>query len=229
MIPVSSPNDIRNSLFCYTVFVAKHSEGDDIRHVLLANFDNLSLGKFYIADMASLFCHVCHVVGMSAKEKVRNAYAAWIVTMVTYLHAIRDWTVFQFPSEAVSKYQFSTDARTHLPVTKRMFVSSPFPTAIRTALVDLFPKAFDGRTALIVPMDKVKGLTFDPTARLVREGCRFCQLPASALAITVWNFVRGIIEGHSDLQSLCQRSGRFQRRRPTFLKDFIIPQMGGAF
>lgn len=211
MRPVSSPDNVRDGLLGYSVLDAEHLEGDDMRHVLLTYLDNLRLGEYGGATAASFLVLVRHVVCMSSKKEVIGPHAWRIVAVMTNIHAFRYRAIMQFVAEPMRQSCFAID--TYIAVTVTRSAASPFPAAGRSILVDLFPKAVDGRSAAIVSMHKPLGLTFNPSELLVGVRGYLRRLSAAAFAEFDRSVLRGKI-GHvaTFLSRFGHAAGRFQRR-----------------
>lgn len=87
----------------------------------------------------------------------------------------------------------------------------PFPTIKRAALLYLFPKpgrqGVSGIQARMVAGNKPNRLPFDMTKLRVCLAGNGRESSATALAVTVWNIVRGMIGVHRNLSFLCHARG----------------------
>ena len=145
---------------------------------------------------------VINVVCLGAKAKMIGTNTVANITQVQDNHTFRDWAVVDFPRQAVNRdgtpavsWDFDN------AITGPGAPSSPQPTTIR--LLNLCPKSLAGRDAQFVPAQVSQRLTLDNSFVAIGALRNGRQLSATAMTVTVWDFVRGIIEGHSDLHSRC--------------------------
>lgn len=231
MRPILSLNNKRNSLRSYTVFSGKHLVGNNSSNVSAANLDNLRLSQFRLgvsstSRLANLTHHICHVVCLRTKKQMGGIDAAWIIAMMTYLQIVWNGTVIQFPGETMHKFGLAINV--YLSMSRSHSGASPFPTTIRSVLVDLFPEAFYGGAMPIMPMNKSNGLTYNPAAGLHGICSWWRWLTATTFAEFYGRVLGGIIEGHSDLHSRCVKPWDVDASPGHFVASSIIPQIGGA-
>lgn len=148
--------------------------------------------------------------------------------MMSNNHAIGDGTIMQFVGKAVgvnclAVYPKFAIASSHVR-------AHPLPTLVGAALVYLLPKTDDRINAPVVAGNKAFRLALDPSISGAGLERNWGELSTTTLAITIGNFVGGVVRGimglHRNLSFLCQVPGRYQRRWDNCVSAFIIAQMG---
>lgn len=230
MLPTLSLGNIRHGRLGNTIFVCDCLLGSNSLRAFATNFSNLPLcelgGMMCVpALVASFVCHILIVVSMSTKKQMGRIDTSRIVATMANAHAVWNWAIVKLITVAMRKHAFTVDS--HLPVTKCHTETCPFPTIIGTTLIDLRPKVRGGMMNAMV-IDESKRLTFDPTITLIVARGKVCQLTATALAVTVWDFVRGIIEGHRNLLGCGVKSQDVSASLGQLVCISIIPYTLGA-
>jgi hypothetical protein len=174
---------------------------------------------------------VCYIVSIRTNEEVVGIHTRRIVAFMKNLQAIRDWAMRQYPRDTVGSDRLIV--KSSLPVTLEACAPLPFPTIIWAKHLYLRPEMFRNgwraATASMMSVNKAFWLTLNVTV-LVFIPCRNrCYLSTATFAITVGNFIRGIIEGHGNSPFLCLIQGRGANTSPGVFVDFysfILAQMG---
>lgn len=159
------------------------------------DFGNVILGKFCSlvpspTNLAFFFAAVLDVFKLRAKRQMRSANAAAIVTNVHDNHTVGNLAVLQLPGEAVGADQFSIDRKDAISLS--LDVTGPHPAI--AGLVDLLPKTFFSG-ARVMTVDVSDGATLDPAKTPSSVGRNWSKLTTTALAVSVFNFARGIVSG----------------------------------
>lgn len=222
---------------------------------------------WFLPSASTLNENVAHIVAMSAKPEVRRIDAARVVAawaIVTNFVFVWYLTVMNDVRRSGRRYLPTVEKK--VSIAKLVAIGGPEPTLIRTALVNLFPKALHCVFKAIVTVNVAHGLPLDDTALNNGgggNGCRLStathaqsagvgkwngitlavsvaryvpvrfaldyalvgpstgsyggQLTASAVAVTIGDFVRrfvrGILVGHEKLAFLVSRHGTIHSRR----------------
>lgn len=172
-----------------------------------ANFSDIGHTQFYrwmrlatVATVAiSAFCqHISNIVRGCAKKQMVRIHAGWIIAFMKYPKVIWYWAVVQFPGMAMRSPR--TAINIYLSISTDIGRTLPFPTLIWAKFIHFLPKAFHDRTEVVVSdaprvvvLDKASGLAFYRVLALVCHFRNWGQLSTTALAITVWDFLRGMI------------------------------------
>lgn len=149
--------------------------------------------------------------------------ASGIVTAMKHPQFFRVSTVMNLIR--VSMGQYAAIARENHAVSMIVAIAFPFPTVVGAAPVEVDPKQIFGFAPLTMPVGIGDWFALHPTV-LSSILCGYPGfLPATAVAVTVRNFVRGIMglhRSHLSVPSL----GRSQRRQALSIGcySFIIPQ-----
>lgn len=204
MPPSISTDNITNIRPVDTVFGGKFFLRGAFLRISAANLSNLCLCQFAI--VASLCRLVLHIVGVGAKEQMCRIDARGIVALVTNAHVFWNGTVMQFVAIAMGENHFAVNVYRSISV--ECAVASPQPAINR--FVDLRPKAFNSGARAAMSMQEVKRLTFNPSVSLAVLCSNVGELTAAAFAKVCRYFAWCRIEGHDDLQSLCQALGLSQ-------------------
>jgi hypothetical protein len=134
--------------------------------------------------LAFLCKHISNIFPLGAYEEMRNSDASASVTMVTNQQIVRYGAVGQSVGEAMSKYALAVGIE--FPVTVVLNIPSPYPAPITFGDHNLTPKAlFDWSPSAIHSV--LMGM--NKFVRLVTPNK--CLTAATAMAVTVWNFVKG--------------------------------------
>ena len=233
MLPSITTNDAGDHRSVDTILDGEGFVSNRFALVPPAYLRNLSFGKLCISRtviswaLAGFLYHIRAIFGWRTKEKMRNPNAPRVVAMMTNFQAMRDWAVLQLPSVAMRQCSFPVNPEP--TVAANLSSTFPLPTSVRSVLVDFFPETLDRGTDNSVPQNEAQRFASNPAKSLTCLGRKWSVLTATALAVTVWDFVRGIIEGHSDLHSRCVRSRDVDASPAQLVGIPIIPQMGGAF
>ena len=158
--------------------------------------ENISLGKLcrvvrVTVALPFLFATIRNVFKLCTKSQMGDTNAARVVASMHDDHSFGDGAMRQFPSDTMGAGSFSVNS--HDAITAMLDSARPEPAT--WGFVDFGPKTLtDWRTVMAV--DVLNWLIFNPTKTLgtIRGNRR--ALTATAMAITVWGIVRGIIEGH---------------------------------
>lgn len=159
---------------------------------------------------AALAVHIGHIVALRSKPKMGRIYASRIVALVQYIHTVWHRAVMQLPTDMRrDNLLFAVDGTSAQHAsTRRRMSTLPWPALVRVALVNLLPKSFGNGTPLTMPAQKAHRLAFNP----LLFGSGFSSDPSglAAATFTKFGFLRGIIEGHHNLQLWCLIRERFQ-------------------
>lgn len=232
MLPCFAPKQCAHDSRGDTIFGSQFSVQHTARSVAATRLYDLLLGKFggrmvFAMIMATLRYLVGNVVCMCSGKKMRWVTARRIVTLMTNYGFAGDWAIGQFVSNAVrQKSGAALFANAYPAIAKIALGTLPFPTVNRPKRLNLQPKAFsEWLKSGVVSVDVVQWLALDPSATLI--GCvsyaRF--LSATTAAITVWDFVRGmILHVNSPFLTLTTPQDGSTHRCGNYLPVSIIPQ-----
>ncbi len=229
VLPTLSINEHRNGSLANSIFSGQHFIGNCTAFVSAPNFDYLRCGQFYRAP-ASIFAQfVCVVIGNSTYKQMRRIHAARIVAMMANTCAFGNRAIVQFVAEAMNQLYLAFNA--HLPVTACVRRFRPYPTTVWRILVNPVPEARASGLAFIVILEKTHRLAFDAVSCSVSFLSDIRAVAATAVAIAVWDFLRGMMGLHDDLQSLCQASGLLAQSPGRFcwVRTGVIIAQIGAF
>ena len=120
MTPRIAARNIPNGFWCQSVFLRYMLPREAIIK-FRAYYRNVSFGKFgfwvFRSDwLPSLFDHVSHICIMIAKEKVRNFTALSIIALMEHKKPIRNRTICQLPSKAMSRDPRSISIKLPVPL-----------------------------------------------------------------------------------------------------------------
>lgn len=166
---------------------------------------------------STLICHIFHVLFVSIYKDMVGIAARWIVAFVTRLLTVWDWAMFQLVSEAVSKNSalaaifFAAYYEYTIPISE--FSGIPQPTLIGAANINFFPESFSDGAArseiVMVALDEAEGLPFDISFLGIALPRDRRKPSATTFAITIRDFLRGIIGVHGNSPFLCLIRERF--------------------
>lgn len=186
----------------------------DVKAAYFSNAVRAELGRAlaFSVSMSLLLVHVCHVVGLCAKKQMRRIVAAWTVAFVEYVQSLWDRAVMNFPGNTMRMMGLTTT--TKVPVSNDRKRALPIPTFIGHTLRAICPKMFSERVVLgrklEMSIDVAYGLSLDPSRFLACLGGYLGFLPAAALTVTVWDFVRGMIGVHGKRLLSVSNPGTFE-------------------
>lgn len=233
MHPGFAQKNSRNRRFVNTVLNGERLVGYASLRVTSPYLSYLRFGQLghcsavHAWPLSGLFHHIGTVVGSRPQEKMRGAHAAWVVAMVTDMHIVWYGAEFKLPCGAMR--EFISAVKPERPITFRQWAAYPFPATIRGFFVDLFPEAFGRGTDSSMSKNVSERLTVYPSESPARLWCERCKLTATALAVTVWDFVRGIIEGHRNLLGCGVKPWDAETSPGQLFAYSIIPRTGDAF
>lgn len=142
------------------------------------------------AALAFLIAAIFNVFELSANHQMRNSDAASIVADMHNDHSVWNLAVLQLPRESVSADQLAFDRKNTVPLA--LDVTSPQPAI--AGFVDLLPETFFGRTG-IMTVDVSNRAALDPAKTPSSVGRNWSKLTTTALAVSVFDFARGIVGG----------------------------------
>lgn len=159
---------------------------------------------------------IIHVLLMSTEIQMIRIYALTVVALVKAMQAIFDWAILNGVGHAVSldriRRAIKGTANAKLPIAIRGKARLPFPTFIGAALVNLLPETIfhvPGTGEFIVmPINKAHRNAFDALVKSAGLVGDRGFLSTTAMAVTVGNILRGIMEGHGNSPFLCLIRGR---------------------
>jgi len=167
------------------------------RLISIANFTNLSIGKFcagrIFAFGRSVFTgFIAVVITLSAKKNMIWIAARRVVTRMARAKTSGDVAIGQNPCHAMS--QFFAPIPSKSTVAAFLRSGSPIPANIRPRwFVDIIPKLSDGVRLGVMTIDIQPRLTFLCAPFCSSALSYLGLLSASTMAIAVWN--RGMIGG----------------------------------
>jgi|GEM_PF-3698613 len=158
-------------------------------------------------NIPALIDHVMNVVGLGSEPEVGRINTRWIVAIwavVANLLTWRDWAKMKFVRKPVG--QHGACANSKYTIATGISARRPQPAVVVRTFVDLVPKAaFEWLVAPVVapvanwgpavPTDITHRLTFGYSQLRNRLRGKPRLLPTSAVAIAVWDFVRGFVRG----------------------------------
>lgn len=153
----------------------------------------MALGSgMYIAALAvAVFVVLC----WRSQPEMAWIDAGWVIARVADKHAIRNITVMVYVRKPVSLVLCAMDAERS--VSLAVLMSRPFPTLVKTALVNFSPEAFGDRVAFSVKsVHKWFWATFNPFISTIALRCNGRSLATAALAQTGRVRFRPIILAH---------------------------------
>lgn len=108
---------------------------------------------------SSLVYHILRVIGFCSGKQMIGVNAAANIAFMQRKHAIGQWSVMQFITEAVSNHFLAPN--TKLPIAVGKCGTCPQPAFIRFAFSDFCPKTIFSRVAFVLmAFDVLKMLTF---------------------------------------------------------------------
>lgn len=179
--------------------------GVDGRRVILAN-SAVAGGRL----AALLIVAILDIIGVVAKPKMGRIHAKAVscvanrvalIAAMAHEPAFGDGAVMEFVGKARRCYGDSSaiSYNVQLPVPLVVGASSPEPTVVRAALVNLVPKAIfvaaNNPNSIVVPNDKAGRLSLNKSAlRIVLPGW-LSPAATTTVAESWFNFVRGFVRG----------------------------------
>lgn len=176
--------------------------------------------------MATLFCHIFHVLFVGTKKQMVGIDARRVIASVEHANAMIAvvfwyWAVMQLEGKTMSENPTIWFSKNHHSVTSGKSVSSPRPTFVWAKFINALPEIFFGREprhkGVVVPADISHWLAFFPSLAGALMGRKFGLLSATTLTVAIGNIVRGIIGVHRELTFLVSNPGALARRCPVFL------------
>lgn len=131
--------------------------------------------------------HILHIVQLRANKEMVGVNAGGVVALVKNEHAFWDRTKSHFPRNAMRHFVFALNA--NLPVAMRIDHARPFPALIMVALVHSFPKAIFEWATTGMSNDVLDRLALYMPMHRVIVGSYLGLLSASAMAVTVGDFL----------------------------------------
>src|SRR6266699_2579723 len=137
-------NDIRHGLVGNTILSTELGNHATYRNISRSDFTYLGISKtstimaFTMSHTAFLHC-IKGILFGSSKKQVIGTNTQAIVTMVTYLQAIRDWAIDKFIGYAMNKTR--TTNSSHQSISAYCRSTYPGPACIGVRSVNLTPKA----------------------------------------------------------------------------------------
>ena len=183
----------------------------------IAYFNHLVSGEWrfrgVVVRAASAFgIHVCNVVLIRSKPKMRGIDASRSVAVVANAHAVRDGAEVKFPRQAMSHEPLTV--RFHRAVTVFDHVAAPQPTLVWRSGRYSFPKenvqglCFSGLYGLEdMAVKKAHRFALDGAALGARLLGYVGLLSTAAMTVTVGNVVRGIMGMHKKFTFLVPSLG----------------------
>lgn len=148
---------------------------------------------------------IMRIVRLCAEKQMRRIHAISHVALVEHLQTIGNGAVMQFPRCAMRSDYTTCDVNPAIPSLLVWFI--PQPAIIGAALVYFFPESFFQGANPCVTRDESYRMAFNrPIARRCLFG-EWRELPATAVAITVRDFLRGIMGMHRNLSFLVPSLG----------------------
>ena len=201
MSPSSTAQHIIHAGRANTVFPGKIRYADTIISVSSPYVNDLLIGELCVRMIlaplvAFLGYFIRHVVGSRTQEMMRGIAAWWMVAAVTNNKSVWDWSIRQFVGDAMSRKGSTTAANMDSTVTTWVGASFPIPTIVGAGNIDIRPKSISNRTkAGIVTVDKAHRFALYMPASIFVSYRNGGLLSASAVAIAVGDFVRGLFCG----------------------------------
>lgn len=224
MFPFLAMNNLRNGLWGEAklqsnVFLPCPTRSE------FAYLDNLFWGKFRTGGaVPALVRHIAHVVRLCTKPEMGWIDTKWVIARVAHAHADSGFAMCQFP----------TNPRGILSVEERAPIADsapPDPTFIWSRLVNLLPKPILDWASASVTDNIAIWAASDMAPPGVSYLRQLCLLSATAVAISVRGFVRGMI-GHvaSPFLTIGHATERISAAVALLLRNYTcsIPQNGGV-
>ena len=155
------------------------------------------------------------VVSYRAKEQVARIHAASVVAGVTNAQVGRNGTIVKCITEAVSSInRHTTKFCQEASITAACRACLPFPTIVRSASIYSFPKSFRqgavGSNLVEMSSDKTIRFAFHIAFLGVTFGSNSGLFATTTMAITVRDFLRGIMEVHGKRLLSVSNPGTFR-------------------
>jgi hypothetical protein len=166
-----------------------------------ARFGNLLLCKFRTwvirpVRMATFFYHICRVVNVRAEKMMCGVAARRVIAFVANKLPIRYGAMRQFVGDAMSQEGLTTTADMDSPVAVRVRAALPFPTIIGAKPMHLQPESVgNGAKSRVVPVNVAYWLALYMAAPVFVSYCNRCLLSATAVTVTVWDFLGRVVRG----------------------------------
>lgn len=213
--PILATDDCRDGRVLYSVLFAQFAHVNSALLVALAYFSDLFLGELgdtvrAAARMTTLSHFVSNVVIVCAKKEMRRVTTWPIITLVEYMQATRDGAKCVNVSNAVCMKLAEVPGVSVETISVDVLWPLPLPTIIRSTLVHLCPKVSFGKylfglDAFVMIPHEAHGISLEVSRRAIIVLNNSCFLPATAVAITVGNFVRGIMGLHKKFTFLVSK------------------------
>lgn len=180
----------------------------------------------YGTIVAAFITAINHIFGTCAQKQVIGITAGWVIAFVANFQ--RPWrdARCKFVGYATSLMLLAIQPETTIAAPRPCRV--PLPAFIGSAYVNLFPKARHEIAARGMTSNKTQWFAFDDAELAMRSWRESSFFATTTVAITVRDFVRGIIGVHKNLHFLCQASERLAtlpRRFAFNFRSFILPHL----
>lgn len=114
---------------------------------------------------ASFGKHISNIVALRTNEKVGRVTASRGVAFVTYIHALRNLSVRQYPRDAVGESALALVSCTAITIFG--YFTLPFPASVGTWLINSLPKRLFSRLTDMVLIVKAAGMALDQARAIV--------------------------------------------------------------
>ncbi len=195
--------------------------------------DTVTRCNFGLQHGATQAANLCYIFGCTGSLRVMRRMflagkhfqmgrinTAAIVANMMKIMTFGDWPNHLFIVVPMGKFHLAA-ITLELSVPAGVEMAVPYPTS-RFGIDGVGKVA-----AFLMSNYELARFAFDQSSRAYVVGNNAGSLPATAMAVTVWDFVRGIIEGHGDLHSRCVKPRDAETSPGHSGVPHIIPQMGG--
>lgn len=237
MLPCVEVNNMMNGGHAHAISLAQARDSHALP-VECAHFDDLRfrepcIGLRFSARLATLANHIGAIVGGCSQEQMGGVHAARIVfsvwAVMADIHAVWDRAKVKFVAEAMRLVGLLLEGCHAVSVSIERPL--PYPALGNVASLDLCPERFfagaETHGVPVMAVDEPDGFALDLAASNSVSFGEWGKLPTTAVAITVGNFVRGMIS-HSEFsfQNLLTPPNDSTRCGGNFIGrySFIIPQ-----
>ncbi len=232
MPPCLAAQHVTHAAVTNAIFPGKICHGYAALIVAFSHFYNLLVGEFCVRMIfpplvALLGYFIRHVIGARTQKMMRWITTWWVVAMMADHKVVWNWAIRQFVRDAMSQKRLAAGTDVDSSIAHWVCASLPVPAIIGAENVDMRPESIgNGPKAGIVSMNKPQWLTFYMAASVFIPFRYASLLPASAVAISVWNFfwgfVRGMITHVNSLLSAVGHSVGLLAQSPRF---FVVSQV----
>lgn len=205
---------------CVAIELARKGGLAATRSKQALDFSNLSFGEFglrvIVAAFVAAFLHAIRIVLVDrAKPKMRGIAARGIVpawAVVADDHADGDRPVMQFPRYAIRAVRAVIEVNGPIPFSAH--TPLPEPTFIRRAAFAIRPKRglkrFVRMLGIHVAQNIAQRLTLNPTIFSVSLPCNRREFSTTALAVSVGDFICGILGLHRNPPFRCHAGNVYE-------------------